>query len=136
MAGKKGRTNRNPSPATRFKKGHKSTGGLRKGIVAKKVLREWTQATVAQAYKKYMNMEIEDLKEASEDTSTLPAIEVIVARALLRDRLEGEMDNTERILDRAIGRVPQKTEMSGINGQPLVPPTIIFQGIDPKQEGK
>ena len=80
-------------------------------------------------------MDIPELRNAS-DSLSLPALEVIVARALLRDRLEGEMDNTERILDRAIGRVPQHQMLSGADGTPLIPPNVIFEtGNKPAGKG-
>lgn len=125
----KRRANPNPSPATRFKPGQSGNpkGGMR-GSLPKKQLKEWTRASVAEAYKKYMNMGIPELREVS-DSLELPALEVIVARALLRDRMEGTMDNTETILDRAIGRVPVHQMLSGADGAPLVPPQIVFEGM-------
>ena len=127
----------NPNPATRWKKGQSGNPeGPRPGVVAKKLLKEFTQATVAASFKKYMDMPIPELRSAS-DSLTLPAIEVIVARAILRDRLEGELFNTQVILDRAIGKVPIKQEFAGVDGVPLVPPQIIFEtgSSEKKQEG-
>lgn len=119
--------NRNPSPATRWKKGKSGNpAGPMPGVIAKKELKEWTQQSVATAYKNLMNLEIPDLRQIA-DSLTTPVLEVIIARALLRDRMEGTTDNTERILDRAIGKVPQRTEMTGLEGTPLVPPNIIFE---------
>lgn len=126
---KKKITNANPSPATRFKKGQSGNPrGVKKGLVQRKELKEWTRATVAEAYKKYMNMEAAELRHAAESLE-LPILEVILARALLRDRTEGTMDNTEIILDRAIGRVPNHQMLTGGDGVPLVPPTIIFEAV-------
>lgn len=120
-------TNFNPSPATRFKPGQSGNPhGTKPGVVAKKALKEWTQQTVAEAYKKLMTMEAPDLRKVA-DSLTTPIIEVIIARALLRDRLEGSTDNTQVILDRAIGKVPIKQELAGVDGTPLVPPQIIFE---------
>ena len=130
--------NQNPSPSTRFKKGQSGNpGGLKKGVVPKAVLKQWTRLSVAEAYNKYMMMTIPELRRAS-DSLFLPSLEVVVARAIIRDRLEGELDNMERILDRAIGKVPQRQELGGIDGVPLLPPSIIFQGCDPtpNKEGK
>ena len=127
MKFKKRGNNSNPSPATRFKPGQTGNpGGMKPGVVAKKELKEFTQATVAASFKKYMLLEIPDLREAS-DSLTLPAIEVIVARALLRDRLEGDLENLDRLLDRSVGKVPIKQELSGAEGTPLVPPQIVFE---------
>lgn len=129
-------TNPNPSPATRWKKGERPKGaGMKPGYLPRKELKEWTRASVAEAYKKYMNMRVEQLRDAAESLE-LPALEVIVARALLRDRLEGRMDNTEVILDRAIGRVPVHQMLSGPGETPLLPPQIVFEPAGkPTQEG-
>ncbi len=119
----------NPHPVyrPRWKPGESGNPeGTKKGVVAKKALREWTQATVAEAYKKLMTMEAPDLRRIA-DSLTTPILEVIIARALLRDRMEGMTDNTQVILDRAIGRVPIKQEIGGVDGVPLVPPQIVFE---------
>lgn len=126
----------NPNPKVRWKKGQSGNPfGPTPGIVPKKVLKEFTRLTVAEAYKKLMLMEAPELRQVS-DSLTTPILEVIVARALLRDRMEGTTDNTDRILDRAIGRVPMHQMLSGADGSPLVPPQIVFQGIDTSTEEK
>lgn len=133
MPGKKGRTNRNPSPATRFKKG--MTGnphGMKPGVVPKKEWKMHTRASIAEAFSRFMTKDSEELRIIGEDT-TIPILDVIVARALLRDRLEGEMDNTERIMERTIGKIPIETrqELTGAEGAPLIPPQIIFNPVVP-----
>ena len=119
----------NPHPVyrPRWKPGESGNpAGTKKGVVAKKVLREWNQQTVAEAYKKLISMQAPELREVA-DSLTTPMIEVIIARAMLRDRLEGSTDNLQVILDRAIGKVPIKQELSGAEGVPLVPPQIVFE---------
>ena len=119
--------NPNPSPATRFKKGNSGNpGGFSKDKIMKKELKLWTRQSVAEAYSKYCNMPLPELRKCS-DSLILPALEVIVARGMLRDRMTGEMVNIERILERIIGKVPIKQEIGGIDGVPLVPPQIVFE---------
>lgn len=123
-------TNPNPSPANQFKKGNKAAALARRGILPRRELKEWTRATVAEAYKKYISMSVSELREVKESFE-LPAIEVVIAGAILNDRMEGRMENIERILDRAIGRVPieSRSQLTGADGVPLVPPQIIFEAV-------
>lgn len=126
---KKSRGNR--SPLRRWEKGTSGNpGGLKKGVVAKRELKKWTQANIAETYNELIDLDLPELREISR-SDTLPAIKVIVAGALLRDRLEGELDNTERILERIMGKVVQRTELGGPGGTPLIPSAINFVPVSP-----
>lgn len=122
---------RNPHPPSRWKKGQSGNPNGRrncKGEMVKREMKVFTRRLIAETYNKYINCSVAELREAFKDHS-LPAIEGIVAGALLKDRLSGQLVNTEVILDRTIGKVPNLTELGGIGGGPLNPPTINFVAI-------
>lgn len=135
--------NPNPSPATRWKKGQSGcpSGSTPPGHVTRKALKVFTPQLIAETWAKYMQASLRELQEASMSLD-LPAIECIISAALLRDKIEGDLVNTEKILDRAVGRVPQvmKSQISGADGQPLIPPAINFLPVSPENnsnaEGK
>lgn len=115
-----------------WKKGQSGNpGGMKKGVVAKHEWKMHTRASVAETFSRYVNATTEDLKLVKQNNH-LPILDVIIAGALLRDRLEGELDNTERILDRCIGKVTQIQEFQGIGGTALIPPSFTFVPVDAK----
>lgn len=129
------KTNPNPSPATRWKKGQ--SGNPRKinmriaaENIVKKEIKIYTRVLIAETYNKYINCSEQELRDAFTNKD-LPAIEGIVAGALLKDRLSGELINTEIILDRTIGKVPNVTELGSIGGGSLTPPVINFISVNP-----
>lgn len=135
--GKLGNPNPKPSP-NRWKKGMKSPNPLGSAAIPLEnriplQVKLYTRQSVCEAYNKYVVLSLAELREKIQDDS-LPMLEAICVAALYRDKLEGTLLNTEIILDRIIGKVVQKTEMSGANGAPLVPPQINFLPVAPNAD--
>lgn len=121
----------NPNPSVKWKKGQSGNpAGMKAGILPKREWKMHTAASVAETFSKYQDMSIPDLRIVSK-SETLPALEVIIATALLKDRLEGQVENTEKILDRCVGKVKQVQEFQSPGGAPLIPPSINFVPVDP-----
>ena len=109
--------NLHPYKGTQFKRGQSGNpGGFKKGEVAKKTLKHFTKAEIAIVFNKLMNYSTEDLGQFLK-LKTAPIVEQIVARALYSDVLRGELLNTEKILDRIIG----KTKPELIDNLPPTP---------------
>lgn len=111
-----------------FKKGAPSANPLGRGaaVPITREIRKYTTQVVADIYNKLSDMSRRQLRSITIDPEA-PALEVIVAKALLRDMRNSAMDKTETVLSRIIGHVPVKQEFGGMGGIPLVPPTIVIQ---------
>lgn len=123
---------RDPPQQYQFKKGQSGNpGGMQKDSIAKKVLKKYTQALIEETYNKFIKLSAKDLKTHIQ-LENIPIVEVIVAKALLLDSSRGTLNNTEKILDRIIGKVPQKTEKAfySYEGIPIIPPVIKFISIE------
>jgi len=99
-----------------------------------KLFKEATTQQIAEIYRELMTMSRAQLKAIVADENT-PIIQVNIAQVLLRDQRNTEIDYSERVLNRIIGPVPARSEVSGANGSPLQvsPPTIVFEA-DAKKE--
>lgn len=99
-----------------------------------KIFKEYTTKTVAEMYTDLMNYTEPEL-ELIIVSPTSPALRKIIAQALVRDIRNREMDYSERVLNRIIGPVPARQEVSGANGMALVPPQInIIEALPAGQE--
>jgi hypothetical protein len=97
-----------------------------------KVFKEYTTKTVAEMYMELMELTIPQL-QALVDSDTTPALRKVVAQVLIRDMNTREMDYSERVLNRIIGPIPARQEVSGANGVALVPPSItIVEALPPE----
>jgi len=118
-----------PPKEHQFKKGQSGNpGGLRKGSIAKKVLKQYTQSAVSETFNELIGLSTEELKSIVKEHDK-PVIRLIVANSLLRDLKDGELSNMERVLERIIGKVPLKQELGGVEGVPLVPPQVIINRV-------
>lgn len=80
--------------------------GPGKRTIASKVLKQYTQRSVAEAFNRLLELPRADLSKIVEDQSA-PIIEVVLATALLRDIRRAKINSVERILDRVIGKPSQ-----------------------------
>jgi hypothetical protein len=122
--------NHNPSPATRFKKGCPGGPGYPRG--KKKITsftRQMTALEVSGIFDRLMKMTKTELEEYAKRPD-ITALDLTVARALIKGWMIGDMRNVNTLLERIIGKVPDKLEHTGAAGMPLVPPQIIFTGVD------
>ena len=112
-----------PPKKFRFKKGQSGNpAGPGKQVIAKKILKQYTQDSITQAFNKLLRSTTPELARIIKDTDS-PIIEAIVAQALLKDMRRSRMDLVEKLLDRIIGK-PQvvKNEIVG----ELTPPKVVF----------
>lgn len=80
-------------------------GGLRKGEVAKKALKQFTQAALTEAFSKVMQLTPKKIMKGR-SAKDMPMVEHVVACALLADAENGTLCNLEKIMERIIGKVP------------------------------
>lgn len=102
--------------------------GRPKGV--KGLLKKMTLIERVNLYNKILHMTLGELEEFVKDPDT-PVNEVLIGLAVVKDCKEGKMDNYERLLERIIGKVPQKNEVTGADGAPIVPPNIVFSPVSP-----
>jgi hypothetical protein len=100
-----------------FQKGNKFGKGRPK--LPSTETRQYTAQVLGEAINKLMGLTISELREVKDNPNT-PSIEVIVARGMLRDKFTGELGNFDKILDRVIGKVPLRQEITGVQGLPAV----------------
>ena len=118
-----------PPISRRWQKGQSGNpAGPGKKVIARKVLKQYTQDTIVQAFNKLLNSTTPELARMIKDADT-PIIEVIVAQALLKDLRRSKMDLVEKLLDRIIGKAQAvKNELVG----ELIPPKVIFKMTAPQ----
>ena len=117
---------------TNFKPGNcANPKGRGASIPILKIFKESTANAVAEVYQQLMTLTESELK-ALVAADTTPILQKNIAQVLLKDNRRSEMDYSERVLNRIIGPVPTKSEMSGAGGAPLVPPQInIIEALPP-----
>ena len=91
-----------------------------------KIFKTYTATLISETYNKLINLSHKEIAEISRSLYDHPIIEVVVAKAILREWKDGTLHRTETVLDRIIGKVPQKQELSGASGAPLMPPQIVI----------
>ena len=117
-----------------FKPGNKANPkGRGASIPISKLFKESTAAVVGEIYRELMQFTEPQLKALVQDDAT-PILHKNIAQVLLRDHKNSEMDYSERVLNRIIGPIPARQEVSGANGMALVPPQInIIEALPPAQ---
>lgn len=124
------RVNKVPKQLTPFKPGHKKMGGRTKDPLAVKALKTYTKETIAELFKELMEAPRNSLLSiALAPNST--GIRAALARAIYAE----DFSTIDKILDRCIGKVPQR--MEGADGKPLIPatpPAVIYVGVKPNDK--
>lgn len=116
-----------PSQDGQFKPGH--PGGPGRPQEPTKFMKEFTKIAVANELVDLMELTLEDLKNITNNKESKP-ITAVVAAYLLNCRKKGIFP--DQILDRVIGKVPQKTELTGAEGVPFEPVRFApYPGPDP-----
>lgn len=112
---------------TSFKPGNcANPKGRGASIPILKIFKESTAAQVGEIFRELMTYNRAQLKAIVANESS-PILHVNIAQVLLRDQRNTEIDYSERVLNRIIGPIPARQEVSGANGVALVPPTIVFE---------
>ena len=120
------------SEETQFKPGQSGNPNGRPEDAPPEV-RLYARKEVQEVFTRIMKLKGEEvLKISSDAQSTI--LEAAVASVLLRARAKGDHRGLDVLLDRVIGKVPQKNELTGGDGEPLAPAVIQFApypGPDP-----
>ena len=129
-----GRGNPNPSPATRIKPGQRLPGAGKRKIPNSELIK-YTAEMIAETIKKLHALTYPEVLLISQ-SNKVPALERAMARGIIADIKSANLYNFDRLLNRSIGAVAVKQELSGAGGIPLVPPTVIFEASAKKEEAK
>jgi len=98
--------------------------------VAAKEIRKLTREHVAEVFNKVMELTDPEIEDLLKDKDT-PAFEKAAAKSVQKCRDNGDMSQIHTMLERCIGKVPQKFEgeFTGPGGAPLPPPVINLMPI-------
>lgn len=102
---------------------------------ATRELKKYSKQLIAEVVNRLMAISYVEVKTISEQEDA-PMIEQTIAKVLLKCHKHGDFSDLDKILDRVIGKVPQKVEneMFGPGGQPLTPPVIHYHPVAPKSD--
>ena len=115
------------SEETQFKPGESGNPAGRPPEIGP-VLKKMTRHEIADVYNLVMNKTKGELEEMAKDPKTTMKVAVI-CRAMVRDFLKGEMTNYDKLLERIIGKVPQKTAITDGEGEDLADTPIFFAPV-------
>jgi hypothetical protein len=85
---------------------------------------KYTKQSVALLINELMDITKNDLITMCADGNT-PALKYAIAKAIINEDFKA----IDSLLDRAIGKVPQKTELTGYDGGPLFTAQVIIQPV-------
>lgn len=122
----------NPNPSNKFPKGYKHPGQGKRKIPNTELIK-YTAQVIAETIKDLQALTFPELKEIS-NSNEVPSLKRTIARGMVTDIQSGSLYNFDRLLARSIGHVPTRQEISGLDGVPLVPPQIIIQEVEVKEE--
>lgn len=95
----------------------------------------FTKKAVQETFAQLMLLPQEELNRIRDDQQE-SGIRAAVASVIMRARARGQLSDLDAMIDRIIGKVPQKTELSGAEGQPLERPHFHFHPTEPLQPQK
>ena len=125
-------TNKSPIPnseATQFKPGQSGNPSGREKDPLKGI-KNYTKQHIADTFNELCEKTNDELEEISQ-SKTEPMLRVIIARVMIKAKAKGEYGEIDKILDRCIGKVPQKIEgeLGGFGGAPLPTPHITYISV-------
>jgi len=77
-----------------------------------------------------MRMSVKELAMFMSDQH-ISTLDMVVGCALKESMKKGDFWALDKMLERIIGKVPQKTEMTGADGVPFLPPVMNFNPVRP-----
>jgi len=111
-----------------FQPGHPGGPGRPPG--PDKELRKYTRQLIAETVTKLLELTKDELDDLTKKKD-VPSLESTLARVILKCHSKGEFTDLDKILDRIIGKVPQKFEgeLTGAAGAPILPPVIHLHPV-------
>ena len=82
-----------------------------------------------------MKMTVDDLVRFSKHPEAT-ALEVIVSSVIRECMKKGDFWALDKMLERVIGKVPQKTELTGNEGEPFFIPPAVFAPVRPAKKAE
>lgn len=121
-----------PKEDTQFKPGH--PGGPGRPPEAPAALKQFTKKEIAECVCRMLKMTVDELVRFSKHPEAT-ALEVIVSSVIRECMKKGDFWALDKMLERVIGKVPLKQELTGADGTPLTPPRLIYYEIpDPDEQ--
>lgn len=99
-----------------FEKGHPGGPGRPPTTEEEKKLRKLTQTTFQTILDRFFHMPMEELVKMSKDQLKLTGIEAMVLFVMLKAIQHGDYKRLSFLLDRTIGKVPERHELTGLDG--------------------
>lgn len=111
--------NKNPNPATRFKKGKSGNpDGARKHNQEKKALKRFTKELYRELIEKAFATSIGEIQELLNDKqrrAALSPMEFTILSALMNGAKKGDPQNAELFATRIIGKIPDIIKVDSVN---------------------
>ena len=95
-------------------------------------LKNYTKKEIAEVLCRMMKMTVDELVRFSKDPDAT-ALEVIISSVIRECMKKGDFHTLDKMLERVIGRVPQKTELTGNEGEPFFIPPAVFAPVRPSK---
>ena len=111
-----------------FKPGWEGGPGRPPSPLAEKEVRKYTREHVGDVMNKVMELSDKELETLLSDPD-VPQFEKVVAKVMLTARTSGDVSNLDKLLDRIIGKVPQKIE-----GNPDAPIGFMVMRTPPERK--
>lgn len=94
-----------------------------------KALKKYTKKAISETFVELLEATIPELREIKANKQE-KSIRAAIASVILKCWRKGESRDIDAILDRIIGKVPQKAEIAGSDGEPFGPtPAPIIQFV-------
>lgn len=121
-----------PKEDTQFQPGN--PGGPGRPPEADPRLKAFTKKEIQESVCKLLRLTVRELSALAQENDT-KSLDVIIAHTIKECIKKGDFWALDKMLERVIGKVPQKQELTGADGAPLTPPRLIYYEIpDPDEQ--
>lgn len=91
-------------------------------------LKNYTKKEIAEVLCRMMKMTVDELVRFSKHPEAT-ALEVIISSVIRECMKKGDFWALDKMLERVIGKVPLKQELTGADGAPFQPPRLVVRRI-------